>query len=271
MASLKAALAIEPEKRGKWLQKACKQVDTGELTASQLYDVVTSRKFLTGVPEKVGQQMFRVVQQNVRIFSEKQQKHLLQDSVLASQFRPRSEPRGKEDDEDGSKGTRSTEDMASKMEEMMARCRNFVREQASGFEDRQKMCEQEEKRKEEERLRREREEEEKRVKEWELWQRSLVIWERAQMEANDEREQKRKQEQASEAAALARPNVLDTSDEAEDSRESKKRGASKKPKKDKARGKSSRPRSKSKRGSKRGSSSRESSSRSRKKRRKRKD
>eukprot|EP00927_Polykrikos_kofoidii_P013838 TRINITY_DN1600_c0_g2_i1.p1 TRINITY_DN1600_c0_g2~~TRINITY_DN1600_c0_g2_i1.p1 ORF type:complete len:409 (+),score=81.07 TRINITY_DN1600_c0_g2_i1:144-1370(+) len=73
---LKVALGLKPEARLKWLSKACRMADEGRTTATELYDVVSSRKFVTGMQWKVGRKALATVQENFAIFSEKQQRYL---------------------------------------------------------------------------------------------------------------------------------------------------------------------------------------------------
>lgn len=107
---LKAAVAIKAEARPKWLTKAFKQAEESKSVVSELYTIVSSQKYAKGLPEKIGRKLLAIIHDNLSAFSEKQQRFL------------------KSKDEEV--------DAASRMEEMMARCRAFVRENANGFEDR---------------------------------------------------------------------------------------------------------------------------------------
>lgn len=133
---LKAALAIKPDARLKWLKKAFRMVEEGYATASDLYSVVASRKFAAGLPARVGRKLKEILHGNLDIFSDKQRRFLKsRECPLVSGFpdvqkRKRS-PEESDDDE---------ADAAAKMEEMMARCRAFVREKADTFEERAAEC-----------------------------------------------------------------------------------------------------------------------------------
>jgi len=178
---------MKPEQRAKWLNKACRSVEEKSASANQLYDVVSSKKIANGVAGKVGQQMLRTLLDHMAIFSEKQQRFLRQESPLVAQFgnaAPVTTAKvvSKPDD-----------DAALRMEEMMARCRTFVRENASSYEERQQKCAEEERQRLAKLEEQEREEAAQRQHEAELWQRSLDIWERAQMTAMDLRAQEHAQ------------------------------------------------------------------------------
>eukprot|EP00434_Breviolum_minutum_P013255 symbB.v1.2.011676.t1/scaffold785.1/size162803/13 len=96
--------------------------------------------------------MNRQMLKHLHLFSEKQQRYLKQ-SGLAKADDTEELPELK------SRRKGSDEDAAAKMEEMMARCRNFVREKADTFEDRMREARQrEEEAARRERLRREEEE-----------------------------------------------------------------------------------------------------------------
>jgi len=182
---LKSVLALKPDQRVKWLGKACKAVAEGEASVKHLFDVLTSKKLVHGVPPKPGQKMLRILKEHLYLFSEKQQRFLQEESSLVQTF-------DKEDSEEERVAARSEKqapaaDAGLRMEEMMARCRDFVRAQASGFEDRTREVEEKE-RIENEKARLA--EEEKRRREWEIiaeWHKPLEAWEAACMANQDER------------------------------------------------------------------------------------
>lgn len=73
---LKAAIALKPEQRLKWLTKACKMM-TDDLTSStELFDIVVSRKFVAGMPERVVRKISAVLEDNMEAFSDKQRRYL---------------------------------------------------------------------------------------------------------------------------------------------------------------------------------------------------
>lgn len=73
---LKAAVALKPDSRPKWLAKACKMAEEGRASTTELYNIITSRKFLGGLPSKIGRRLRDVVHENLGLFSDKQQRHL---------------------------------------------------------------------------------------------------------------------------------------------------------------------------------------------------
>lgn len=185
---LKAALAVKPESRAKWIIKACKHASNGAVDVKHLYDTLANKRMTQDVTEKkVGQRMFKALQDNVWVFSDKQQRYLLEDSTLATQFSA-EDGAGSEPKEEPPRRTVAGEDAAARMEEMMARCRDFVREKADSFEDRQKEAKLAEQRALEAR---QREERERRRREWEkiaAWHQPLEEQELTWMASHDDRE-----------------------------------------------------------------------------------
>lgn len=107
----KTIFAMKPEHRAKWLFKALKHAAVGEVRANDVYDVIASNRFVEDLPPKVGRKMGRAVQEQMDLFSTKQRRFLTSEAVLVSKFG-------------------AQESAESKMEDMMARCRAFVREKA---------------------------------------------------------------------------------------------------------------------------------------------
>jgi len=88
---LKTALSLKPEGRLKWLGKACKMAEEGRASTTELYSIVSSRKFAAGVHPKIGRRMMDIVRENLGIFSDKQQRHLKSDEwVLGATFGERA-------------------------------------------------------------------------------------------------------------------------------------------------------------------------------------
>eukprot|EP00435_Cladocopium_sp_Y103_P039967 s2270_g10.t2 len=123
---LKQVLAMKPEGRSKWLAKAVQQAhpQDGRLSPKSIYDIIAHAKFANDLNEKVGQRMYRVLHANLSLFSTKQQKFLEKECALAKQFAVAAfapAPGAEEEDTTA----------ADAMEDMMARCRAFVRERQS--------------------------------------------------------------------------------------------------------------------------------------------
>jgi len=188
---LKTVLAMEPDDRAVWLSKACKRAADGSLRIAKVYDVLASEKIVDGLTEKTGRRMLNTLRKYLHIFSDKQQKYLNQSAVAlffeAKRKRNAEESRGgfEEEEPRGSKirVPRSTDPgAADKMEEMMARCRDFVRAQASGYEDRMKeVAEAEEEEKKQAAIK-------QLAWEWEQienWHKQFEEWEKLQMFSND--------------------------------------------------------------------------------------
>lgn len=76
---LKTALTLKPENRLKWLGKAFKMTEEGRALSNDLYDIVSSRKFVAGAHAKVCRRIRAVVLENLDIFSDKQQRFFKSD------------------------------------------------------------------------------------------------------------------------------------------------------------------------------------------------
>ncbi|CAE7193330.1 unnamed protein product, partial [Symbiodinium pilosum] len=73
---LKTAITLKPEARTKWLSKACAMVEQGKVKPTDLYDIVTNRKFSGGLPDRVGRKLAGILRDSFSIFSDKQQRYL---------------------------------------------------------------------------------------------------------------------------------------------------------------------------------------------------
>jgi len=125
----KTVFALKPPQREKWLRKALKQVAESLIRSSDIYDVIASTRFTEDVPYKLGQKMARAVQQQLTLFSGKQQRILSAEATLAVKFgkAPEGEPEAGKAAEEAPADAPSAEAPGT-AEEMMARCRAFVRE-----------------------------------------------------------------------------------------------------------------------------------------------
>eukprot|EP00928_Gymnodinium_smaydae_P038892 TRINITY_DN2670_c0_g3_i1.p1 TRINITY_DN2670_c0_g3~~TRINITY_DN2670_c0_g3_i1.p1 ORF type:complete len:404 (-),score=86.31 TRINITY_DN2670_c0_g3_i1:196-1407(-) len=101
---LKVALSLKPEARLKWLGKACKMTEEGRASATDLYDIVSSRKFASGLPSRIGKKVRSTVFENLMLFSDKQQRYLKSDDwQLNVSFGDRADgaDRDEKEDKDG--------------------------------------------------------------------------------------------------------------------------------------------------------------------------
>lgn len=73
---LKAAVALKPEQRLKWLTKACNMVTDGLASSTDLFDIIVSRKFVAGMPQRVVRKISALIEDNTDSFSDKQKKYL---------------------------------------------------------------------------------------------------------------------------------------------------------------------------------------------------
>lgn len=73
---LKAAVALKPEARPKWLIKACKMVADGKASSTDLYDIIASRRFMSGLPDRISRRLIAIIKDSLDLFSDKQQRYL---------------------------------------------------------------------------------------------------------------------------------------------------------------------------------------------------
>lgn len=131
---LKTALSLNGDSRFKWLGKACKMVEDRNASSTDLYDIISSRKFAAGLNSKIGRKMKAVVDENLGLFSDKQKRYLRSDEwVLNAKYsddkRPRDEDGGKDDDEkDKDDDDERIEKKDEKRTDMMSRVKEFVRD-----------------------------------------------------------------------------------------------------------------------------------------------
>eukprot|EP00928_Gymnodinium_smaydae_P023753 TRINITY_DN19470_c4_g1_i1.p1 TRINITY_DN19470_c4_g1~~TRINITY_DN19470_c4_g1_i1.p1 ORF type:complete len:804 (-),score=195.57 TRINITY_DN19470_c4_g1_i1:295-2706(-) len=84
---VEAAFAKPDQPRSKWLSKALKQLELGQLDASSLFAVVSDDRFAEGLAPAVGSRMYRVLHANLEQFPDAQQRTQLErECALARQF-----------------------------------------------------------------------------------------------------------------------------------------------------------------------------------------
>lgn len=122
---LEQVMQRKPEGRAKWLVKALQQCQEGKVQAQGLYDILTSQRFCDDLTEKVGNKMYRAMHAHMQVFSLKQRKFLEKESRLAKLFAKTAFIHNQKDgDDEPEKATTKV----GLLEDMMARCREFVRE-----------------------------------------------------------------------------------------------------------------------------------------------
>lgn len=116
---LKAAVALKPEARLKWLTKACKMVTEGTASSTDLYDIVVNRKFVSGMPERVVRKISLLIQDSLSLFSDKQQRYLSSNECpIMARLVVREDPHAVEyAPEEGRDGTATFADAAVDMVE----------------------------------------------------------------------------------------------------------------------------------------------------------
>ncbi|CAK9072891.1 Hypothetical protein SCF082_LOCUS35785 [Durusdinium trenchii] len=122
----KKVLKMEPDERASWFSDVCRFASDGIVQVSQLYNVLSSEKFGDGLSEKAAKRMNRTMLKHLHLFSEKQQRYLKQLGLVMDETETSKDVA----DYKSARRKGSDEDAAARMEEMMARCRNFVREKA---------------------------------------------------------------------------------------------------------------------------------------------
>jgi len=127
-AELEQVLQKRPDGRAKWLAKALIQASDGRLDAQSLYSVVAHNRFVEDLTEKAGNKMYRALHANLHVFSSKQRRYLEKECMLARKYAKTAFASVQKDAE----GEDSKEEQAANaIEDMMARCRAFVRERQS--------------------------------------------------------------------------------------------------------------------------------------------
>eukprot|EP00930_Biecheleria_cincta_P032774 TRINITY_DN22728_c0_g1_i1.p1 TRINITY_DN22728_c0_g1~~TRINITY_DN22728_c0_g1_i1.p1 ORF type:complete len:328 (-),score=87.74 TRINITY_DN22728_c0_g1_i1:24-1007(-) len=76
---LKVALSLKPEARLRWLSKAFKMVEERKVPSTDLYDIVSNRKFCGTMQSKNSQKLRAIVAESMALFSDKQQRFLRSD------------------------------------------------------------------------------------------------------------------------------------------------------------------------------------------------
>jgi len=98
---LKTYLTLRPEARIKWLTKAMKMAEDGKTSTTDLFDIISSRKFSGGIPSKVGRKLWAIVLENSSLFSDKQQRYLRSEEwVMTAKFGGKEGLADRNDDKD---------------------------------------------------------------------------------------------------------------------------------------------------------------------------
>jgi len=89
---LKTAVTLKPDARPKWLSKACKMAEENKAPTTELYNIVTSRKFVSGLPPRIGKKLRDIVHENLDLFSDRQQRYLKSEEwVLNGRYADRAD------------------------------------------------------------------------------------------------------------------------------------------------------------------------------------
>jgi len=110
---LRTALALKADARPKWLGKAFKMAEEGKASRTELYDILTSRKFAAGIRTNVGRKLHALAIENAHLFSEKQRRAFQSDEwVFAKYAEKEKEEEKEEEDEEEEKGSSKKADTA---------------------------------------------------------------------------------------------------------------------------------------------------------------
>lgn len=123
----KAVFLLKPEQRLKWLAKALRQAEEGRLRPSDLYDVVSSSRFADSIPPKVGKKMGKALHEQIAIFTAKQQKFLSEQAEITTRFGG-GPAKNITEEKEVAKPKEVPVEGGPDIDEMMARCRAFVRD-----------------------------------------------------------------------------------------------------------------------------------------------
>ncbi|CAK0799018.1 unnamed protein product [Prorocentrum cordatum] len=83
---LRHTLHMTPAARAEWLDKAMQAIPTGRAKVQEVFNIVTHPKFVSGVPDKVGRRMLRIVAGALDNFSDKQRITLVSKCKLAELY-----------------------------------------------------------------------------------------------------------------------------------------------------------------------------------------
>mmetsp|Transcript_10561 Transcript_10561/g.23783 ORF Transcript_10561/g.23783 Transcript_10561/m.23783 type:complete len:358 (-) Transcript_10561:69-1142(-) len=135
---MKAAAVLKPDARPKWLIKACKMVAESRASPTELYNIVVSRKFGAGLPERIGRKLGLIIRDNLELFSDKQQRFLTSSefTLIARLVSADGEGAGDAEPEEPAAPAVS--------EEMLANSQALAREQAAAVRERERHFEEKE-------------------------------------------------------------------------------------------------------------------------------
>lgn len=110
---LRTACSLRPDARLKWLGRACKMAEEGKASVTELFDIVSSRKFAAGLPSKVARRIVACVHEYSELFSEKQARHLKSDEwALNAHYGERADADADAAEEDGDDEPRKAPELA---------------------------------------------------------------------------------------------------------------------------------------------------------------
>jgi len=111
---LKLTIKLAPDARAHWLERALEAIPKGRCKPQDVFDIITHRKFVSGIPDDLGQKMLRQVKESLMFFSEKQQLNIAR-CKLVKEFKPvdpsKRRRRHDGDDDDSDMDRSSDEDV----------------------------------------------------------------------------------------------------------------------------------------------------------------
>lgn len=105
---LKNTLKLSADAKVEWLEKVLKSISKGQAKAQEVYDIVAHPRFVSGISERAGQKILRMVTDSILVFSEKQ-RDAFSKSKLFREFamQQTQQRRADSSDEEPAKGRRS--------------------------------------------------------------------------------------------------------------------------------------------------------------------
>lgn len=105
--NLNAALACSPDNRTGWFIKACAMAKNGRALPSELFNIISNKKFVAGLPTRIGKTLCTLAHENSSLFSEGQIRYMqsnewLLNAKYGSNEDEKSQEEGQDEEEEGS-------------------------------------------------------------------------------------------------------------------------------------------------------------------------
>jgi len=104
---LKNTLKLSADAKVDWLEKVLKSISKGQAKAQEVYDIVAHPRFVSGISERAGQKILRMVTDSILVFSEKQRDAFSKSKLFREFAMQQTQRRADSSDEEPAKGRRS--------------------------------------------------------------------------------------------------------------------------------------------------------------------